>query len=74
MSALHRAWVNEQADKARDGQGYPRMLKVYRGYEIWQTGPTSFRAADNDHGSLWSATCYIDELLASLDAINCRGV
>lgn len=37
---------------------------IYRGYEIVQLGETSFRAAGTLHGSIWSAQCYIDELLA----------
>lgn len=40
------------------------FLSTYRGYDIWQYGPTSFKAAGAMHGSVWSAKCYIDELLS----------
>ncbi len=39
-------------------------MSTYRGYTIEQLGPTSFRAAGTMHGSIWSAMCYIDELLS----------
>lgn len=40
------------------------LVSTHRGYEIWQLGPTSYRAAGTLHGSVWSAVCYIDELLS----------
>lgn len=42
----------------------PEWVTSHRGYEIWQHGETSFRAAGARHGSCWSAICYIDELLS----------
>ena len=38
-------------------------VSTHRGYKIFKKGPTSFKAAGAWHGSVWSAICYIDELL-----------
>lgn len=37
-------------------------VSTYRGYAIYQAGPTSYRAAGAYHGSIFSAMGYIDEL------------
>lgn len=40
------------------------IVSTHRGYTIEKIGPTSFKAAGARHGSVWSAICYIDELLS----------
>lgn len=42
----------------------PEFVSNYRGYAITKLGETSYEAAGTKHGSIWSAKCYIDELLA----------
>lgn len=41
------------------------MITTYRGFSIEKHGDTSFKAAGSFHGSVWSAKCYIDELLSA---------
>lgn len=55
------ASVQEQIDTHQIDEP---VSTTYRGYLITEVGPTNFLAAGTGHGSLWSAKCYIDELLA----------
>ena len=40
------------------------FVSTYSGYDIHKLGPTSYEAAGTSHGSVWSAKCYIDDLLS----------
>lgn len=39
-------------------------ISTHRGYAIHKLGEGSYQAAGTSHGSVWSAICYIDELLS----------
>lgn len=39
------------------------VVSTYRGYVITKIAETNYSAAGTNHGSIWSAICYIDELL-----------
>ena len=41
------------------------LISVYRGYAITMLGKNKYNAAGTTHGTVWSAVCYIDELLSS---------
>ena len=40
------------------------IVDTYRGYTITKIAEKSYKAAGSMHGSIWSAICYIDELLS----------
>ena len=42
----------------------PEKISEYRGFSIFKIAETNYRAAGSNHGSIWSAQCYIDELLS----------